>query len=131
MLAPVDSHQPEDNFIPEAKKVAIVVRADTATDLSMLVDISSRTLLGQFKKLYKRRDPSLKEWESEGQPIIVHQAANEDVLIAVQAAARERIIPTHTFVTRRERGKDRRALVVGPAPSEELLSVVGNLVVLQ
>ena len=97
-------------------------------DLPRLVDVSSRTLLGQFKKLYKRRDDSLKEWEASGHHMKVVQASDQSVLLSIQTAARQHAIPTHTFATRHaSQGKDRSAIIVGPSTPDIIDNLIGSL----
>lgn len=116
---------------PESNKIclAIVVRSDLTNDLSKLVDISSRTLLGQFKKLYKRRDIALRQWEeTSGHAMTVYTCSSQDVLTSVQSAARALAVPTHTFVNKTPtHGKSRSAIVVGPVHWDKLQDIVGKL----
>lgn len=96
----------------------LVVLEDMATQSqSQLVDVSVRTVLGQFKKLYQRNEPILQEWDRvQGRKKIrLFYVATSSLLADVQASARSHMIPTHTFVTLDKIGnKHRRAVVVGP-----------------
>ena len=129
-----DNVEAAENDGSESNKmcVAIVVRSDLTDDLSKLVDISSRTLLGQFKKLYKRRDSALRQWEeTSGHAITVYTCSSQDVLTSVQTAARAMTVPTHTFVNKTPtHGKSRSAIVVGPVGWDKLQDIVGKLEIL-
>lgn len=109
-------------------KLAIVIRSDALSEPSAVISHASRTVLGQFKKLWKRRDPVLRLWEAGGQRMEIRVASNEDVLMAVQLAARTRGVATHTFAGRgAEYGKSRSVTVVGPADKDVLATIVGRL----
>jgi hypothetical protein len=118
-------------------RLAVIVRADELEDAGELVAHAALTVLGQFKKLYKRRDPNLKLWEGGGQRIEVRIASSESVLVAVQEAARASGISTHTFAGKFPtgddtsgkitQGKERRLMVIGPSSKEKVLHVVGRL----
>lgn len=109
-------------------RLAVVLRADELQDAGGLVAHAALTVLGHFKKLYKRRDPSLKLWEGGGQRMEVRIASSEAVLVAVQEAARSAGLATHTFAGRPGQGrKERSLMVVGPADKAALDAVVGRL----
>ena len=115
-------------------RLAVIVRADELQDAGELVSHAALTVLGQFKKLYKRRDPSLKLWEGGGQRIEVRIASSESVLVAVQEAARAAGIPTHTFAGKvgaaaaaAGKGKERSLMVIGPADKSKVWNIVGRL----
>ena len=108
-------------------RLAIVLRADALQDAGGLVVSASRSILGQFKKLYKRKDPNLKLWEGGGQRIEVRIASSEGVLVAVQEAARGAGLPSHCFAGIHGQPKKRSVMVVGPAVKEKLWDVVGKL----
>jgi len=121
-------------------RLAVIVRADELKDPGDLVSHAALTVLGQFKKLFKRRDPSLKLWEGGGQRMEVRIASSESVLIAVQEAARSSGISTHTFAGKvgatsgmvagaaaTGKGKERSLMVIGPAEKSKLWNVVGRL----
>lgn len=120
-------------------RLAVIVRADELEDAGDLVSHAALTVLGQFKKLYKRRDPSLKLWEGGGQRIEVRIASSESVLVAVQEAARSNGISTHTFAGKigatgavsgaaaTGKGKERSLMVIGPAEKSKVWNVVGRL----
>lgn len=109
-------------------RLAIVLRVDQLQHPSSLVAHSCRTILGLFKKLYKRKDLNLKLWEGGGQRIEVRVASSEAVLLAVQETARRHGIPTHAFADPTESGgKQRSIIAVGPAEKNLLWSVVGPL----
>jgi hypothetical protein len=109
--------------------LAIVLLADLRQDLSFLADVASRTVLGQFKKLYKRRDPRLAEWEATGHVIESYCVAKETDLQEFQMRAREMHMPTHTFVTfdSETRNKMRKAMVIGPGDACSVSSIVSSL----
>ena len=104
-----------------------MIREDTLNQRGKLITQAARTVLGQFKKLYKRKDPGLKHWDHGGQPMEVRVALNEEVLEAVQARARSKTISTHTFVGRPGEKKTRSVIVVGPTSEQALSSVIGKL----
>lgn len=108
-------------------RLGLVVREDTLNHQGRLITQAARTVLGHFKKLYKRKDPILKHWEYGGQHMEVRVALNEDVLEAVQARARSKTIPTHTFAGRPGEKKERSVIVVGPATDEALSSIISML----
>jgi len=120
-------------------RLAVIVRADELEDAGDLVSHAALTVLGQFKKLYKRRDPNLKLWEGGGQRIEVRIASSESVLIAVQEAARSNGISTHTFAGKvgssgavagaasTGKGKERSLMVIGPAEKSKVWDVIGRL----
>jgi peptidyl-tRNA hydrolase len=112
-------------------RLAIIVRADELKDAGELVSHAALTVLGQFKKLYKRRDPSLKLWEGGGQRIEVRIASSESVLVAAQEAARATGIPTHTFAGiingAAGKGKERSLMVIGPAEKSRVHNIIGRL----
>lgn len=109
--------------------LAIVLLSDLRHDMSFLADVASRTVLGQFKKLYKRRDPRLAEWEATGHIIQSYSAADETELQDFQMRAREMHVPTHTFVTfdSKTRNKMRKAMVIGPGDAYSVSSIVSSL----
>lgn len=85
--------------------------------LSHVVDLSCRTLLGQYKKLFRRNNPVLSEWDRiQGKKKMrLFMVPNPTLLADVQASARANLIPTHTFVTiDKVQNKHRKAVVIGP-----------------
>ena len=88
---------------------------------SGLIDTACRTVLGHYKKLYRRNNPILQEWDRiQGRKKIRVFVVPESALLAeVQASARASLVPTHTFVViDKERNKHRRAVVVGPTKDD-------------
>jgi hypothetical protein len=125
-----------DQEVMANTRLAVIVRADQLEDAGDLVSHAALTVLGQFKKLYKRRDPSLKLWEGGGQRIEVRIASSESVLVAVQEAARANNISTHTFAGKfggeaaaavAGKGKERSLMVIGPAEKSKVWNIVGRL----
>lgn len=97
--------------------------------LSQLVDTSCRILLGQYKKLYRRNNPILQEWDRiQGKKKTRLFAVPSPSLLAdVHASARASMVPTHTFVTiDKEQNKHRRAVVVGPTTDDLFHSGILN-----
>lgn len=47
-------------------RLALLVRTDVALSRAELAEHAARTVLGQFKKQHKRRDPHLRPWEEGG-----------------------------------------------------------------
>jgi hypothetical protein len=93
----------------------IIILDEVVQHPSTLVEVASRTVLGQFKKLYKHRNPILNAWENNKKPLRVYITDKETVLSDIQAAARSEMIPTHTFVTMgASNEKNRKAIAVGP-----------------
>lgn len=108
-------------------RLAIVLRQDELNDAGELVCHASRTVLGHFKKLYKRRDANLKLWEGGGQRMEVRVASNDSVMVAIQQTARGAGIPTHTFAGKPGQPRQRSLMVVGPADKSKLWEIVGRL----
>lgn len=118
----------------EAKnwKIAIIARSDIVAEPGTLATEAAITLLQHFKKLYKRRDSSLKLWEAGRHKMEFRTARTDDVLAAVQMTARGALIGTHTLSGRvpgisSQGGRDRRLMIVGPAESDRLHEIVGRL----
>ena len=119
----------------EAKnwKIAIIARDDVISSPATLAMEASVTVLQHFKKLYKRRDPALKMWEAGRHRMEFRSARTDDVLAAVQSAARGSLIATHTCsgrvpgVGNGRNGRDRRLMVIGPTESSRLHEIVGRL----
>lgn len=87
-----------------------------------LAQHAARVVLGQFKKCHKRRDPGLHAWEEGGHAMRVLGVGSQADMLLVQAAARTRAIPTHTFAgMSKEEGRGQRTVMaVGPAPADQL-----------
>lgn len=93
----------------------IIILDEVIQHPSTLVDVASRTVLGQFKKLYKHKNPILNAWEENKKPMRVYSTSKDTALSDIQAAARSEMIPTHTFVTMSSSNeKKRKAIAVGP-----------------
>ena len=114
-----------------ATKVAVVLLNAALEDPADAISHTSVTVLAQFKKCYKRRDPALKLWEAGGHKMDVRVASSEAVLLAVQAAARQAGVGTHVFAGQRGgvdgSGKQRSIVVLGPADKAVLKTIVGRL----
>ena len=126
-IAPSESAEEADPAVLANTRLAIILRQDELNDAGELVCHASRTVLGQFKKLYKRRDPKLKLWEAGGQRMEVRVASNDSVMVAIQQTARAAGIPTHTFAGKQSENKQRSLMVVGPADKAKLWEIVGRL----
>lgn len=102
-------------------RMAVVLRTDlpSMNEAHMTRGVAW-TMLGMFKKLWKRRDEYLKAWDLHGRSLLVLGAASEEALLNAQAAARRISLPTHTYAGVPGQPKERSVMVVGPA-SERLL----------
>jgi len=95
----------------------IILEEIVKQPISHVVDLSCRTLLGQYKKLFRRNNPVLSEWDRiQGKKKMrLFMVPNPSLLADAQASARANLIPTHTFVTiDKEQNKHRKAVVIGP-----------------
>lgn len=105
-------------------KLVLLVRGDVGLDMRKAVVQGARTVLGMFKKLYKRKDASIQAWDRSGGMVVCLRAENEKELMHVQSEARVRAIPTHTY---KDRGTYRTVMAVGPADGETLHELTGHL----
>lgn len=108
-------------------KMAVIVRQDVPMAATRIVQHAAWTVLGMFKKLYKRRDPLLKSWDMGGERLEVLLAPSEDELMEVQAKARALGLPTHTFAGRDRSRKQRTVMAIGPTDAATLQQVTGHL----
>merc|ERR1712216_43274 len=109
---------------PEDIALAIVVRSDVKQSRQQIIQTCTQASLATFKKLARRRDPVVKIWDKAGNPTILRKCDDEQQLVAIQTAARERNIQTHTIIADAEKC----TMAVGPASKQVLDDVCDKLV---
>ena len=104
--------------------LALVVRSDLKLTRQQTVSQCAQATLCSYKKLAKRRDPVVKRWEACGNGAELRRVDGEAEMLAMQQAAREAGLQTHTIVL----GADKAVMAIGPASKQQRDVVCDKLV---
>ncbi|KAK9813276.1 hypothetical protein WJX72_011785 [[Myrmecia] bisecta] len=111
-------------------KMVLVVRMDLKMGRGKIAAQCCHAAVGQWKKMWRAKDPDLKQWELSGATKICLQAEDERQLHELKTAAKEAGLPTRLVL---DAGRTQIApntytvLAIGPASAERLDRVTGNL----
>lgn len=108
----------------ESLVLALLVRLDLELSTGTTAKHCSTACLGQFKKLYKIKSTELRQWEVTNGRKVCFGVNDEEEMLATQAAARTKGIPTRTVIDEESR---KVVLAVGPAPVRELNPLLSEL----
>ncbi len=111
-------------------KMVLCVRMDLKMGKGKIAAQCCHATLGVFKKLWRKRDPVLRQWEDCGQPKVTLQVPDEQAMLELYARAKEAGVPTYIVV---DAGRtqvapnSRTVMAVGPAPVADVNTVTGGL----
>ncbi|KAK9841988.1 hypothetical protein WJX81_002872 [Elliptochloris bilobata] len=111
-------------------KMVLIVRQDLKMGKGKIAAQCCHATLGQFKKLWRRKDPNLKKWELSGQTKVCLRVDDEDGFMQLHQAARSAGIPAHIVVDagRTQIAPDSKTVMaLGPADADLIDSVSGHL----
>jgi len=114
--------------IGDTYRCALIVRKDCGLGRGKIIIHCCRAYLAEFKKLYKQKDPDLKEWERDGMTVVVLRAESENDLTSLKAKSSEVNVPSHIFVSKQSDGTSlRTVMALGPTKSSLIKDLTQHL----
>eukprot|EP00210_Caulerpa_lentillifera_P001197 g1153.t1 len=102
----------------DAYRLALIVRKDCGLRRGQTIIHCCRAFLAEFKKLYRDRSGDLKEWERDGQTLVVLRATNEADLLSIRNKSKKLGVVSHFYSEKQSDGSSlKTVLALGPAQS--------------
>lgn len=123
-----EDSEKEPSPTSDSYRLALIVRKDCGLRRGQTIIHCCRAFLAEFKKLYKERSTDLKEWERDGQTLVVLRASNESELQSIRSKSKKRGVDSHYYTEKQTDGSSlRTVLALGPAKSDIIKELTQHL----